>query len=38
MNAIGVWAISDSVDPDTLYIHIIAGIDNNVKYLAVYGS
>ena len=38
MNAIGVWTISDSVDPNTLHIHIIAGIDDNVKHLAVYGS
>ena len=38
MNAIGVWAISDGIDLDTLHIHIIAGIDDNVKHLAVYGS
>ena len=38
MNAIGVYAISSSDDPDTLHIHVVACIDDNMKHLAVYGG
>lgn len=35
---IGVYAISGGNDPNTLHIHVVAGIDDNMIHLAVYGG